>query len=102
MLVASEASASAMELGSAAPIAIQQFERQRYVPRLPNAPGPPVIRDMKNRVESFSRSLPLSQKIGKTKNITGLQFQLFGVPCSVGFEGTETYGAACGRNMGGR
>ena len=101
-LGAPEASASAVELGSAAPIAIQQLQRQRYVPRLPNAPGPPIVREMKTRVESFGRSLPFAQKIGKTKNITGLQFQLFGIPCSIGFEGTETYGAACGRNLGGK
>lgn len=101
-LGASEASAAAMELGSAVPLSIQQLDRQRYVPRLPNAPGPPIVREMKVRVESFGRSLPFSQKVGKTKNITGLQFQLFGVPCSIGFEGTETYGAACGRNLGGK
>ena len=101
-LAAGEASASAMELGSAAPLAIQQLERQRYVPRLPNAPGPPIVRDVKNRVEKFGRSLPFSQKVGKTKNITGFQFQLFGVPCSIGFEGTETWGTACGRTLGGK
>lgn len=94
-------SASAIELGSAAPLSIQQLDRQRYVPRLPNAPGPPIVRELKNRVENFGRSLPFSQKIGKTKNITGLQFQIFGVPCSIGFEGTETWGAACGRSLGG-
>ena len=95
-------SASAMELGSAAPLSIQQLDRQRYVPRLPNAPGPPIVRDVKNRVENLGRSLPFSQKIGKTKNITGFQFQIFGVPCSVGFEGTETWGTACGRTLGGK
>jgi hypothetical protein len=93
---------AAMELGSAAPVSIQQFARQRYVPRLPNAPGPPIVREAKKRVEDFGRSLPFSQKIGKTKNITGLQFHIFGLPCSVGFEGTETWGAACGRNLGGK
>jgi len=101
-LGASEVAASAMELGSAAPLSIQQLNRQRYVPRLPNAPGPPIVRDVKNRVENLGRSLPFSQKIGKTKNITGFQFEIFGVPCSVGFEGTETWGAACGRTLGGK
>ena len=101
-LGASPLSASAMELSSAAPLSIQQLDRQRYVPRLPNAPGPPIVRDVKNRVENLGRSLLFSQKIGKTKNITGFQFQVFGVPCSVGFEGTETYGAACGRSLGGK
>ena len=95
-------SASAMELGSAAPPAIQQLDRQRYVPRLPNAPGPPIVRKVQNRVANFGRSLPFSQKIGKTKNITGFQFQILGLPCSVGFEGTETWGAACGRILGGK
>ena len=70
-LSASTLSAAAMELGSAAPLSIQQLDRQRYVPRPPKAPGPPIVRDMKNRVEKFGRSLPFSQKIGKTKNITG-------------------------------
>jgi hypothetical protein len=96
------ASASAMELGSAVPLSIQQLDRQRYVPRSPNAPGPPIVREVKKRVESLGRSLPFSQKIGKTKNITGFQFQIFGVPCSVGFEGTETWGTACGRTLGGK
>ena len=95
-------SASAMELGSAAPLSIQQLDRQRYVPRLPNAPGPPIVREVKSRVENLGRSLPFSQKIGKTKNITGFQFQILGVPCSVGFEGTETWGTACGRTLGGK
>jgi hypothetical protein len=95
-------SAAAMELSSAAPLSIQQLDRQRYVPRPPNAPGPAIVRDMKNRVEKFGRSLPFSQKIGKTKNITGFQFQILGLPCSVGFEGTETWGAACGRILGGK
>ena len=94
-------SASAMELGSAAPPSIQQLDRQHYAPRLPNAPGPPIVREIKNRVDNLGRSLPFSQKIGKTKNITGFQFQIFGVPCSVGFEGTETWGTACGRTLGG-
>ena len=89
-----------MELSSAAPLSIQQLDHQRYVPRLPNAPGPPVVREMKKRVENLGRSIPFSQKIGKTKNITGFQFQLLGVPCSLGFEGTETWGAACGRTLG--
>lgn len=102
LLSVSAFSASAMDLGSAAPLAIQQLENQRYVPRQPNAPGPPIVREMKKRVDSFGRSLPFSQKIGKTKNITGLQFHMFGVPCSLGFEGTETWGAACGRNLGGK
>jgi hypothetical protein len=101
-LGASTPSASAMELGSAAPLSIQQLDRQRYVPRLPNAPGPAIVRDVKNRVENLGRSLPFSQKIGKTKNITGFQFQILGVPCSVGFEGTETWGTACGRTLGGK
>jgi len=95
-------SASAMELGSAAPLAIQQLDRQRYVPRPPSAPGPPIVREVKNRLDGFGRSLPFSQKVGKTKNITGLVFQVLGVPCSVGFEGTETWGAACGRTLGGK
>ena len=94
--------ASAMDLGSAAPLSIQQLHNQRYVPRPQNAPGPPIVREMKRRVDSFGRSLPFSQKIGKTKNITGLQFQILGVPCSLGFEGTETWGAACGRTLGGK
>ena len=102
LLSVSTLSAFAMELSSAAPLAIQQLDRQRYVPRLPNAPGPPIVREMKNRVENFTRSLPFSQKIGKTKNITGFQFQMLGVPCSLGFEGTETWGAACGRTLGGK
>ena len=46
-------SASAMELGSAAPLSIQQLDRQRYVPRLPNAPGPPIVREVKSRVENL-------------------------------------------------
>jgi hypothetical protein len=91
-----------MELPSAAPLSIQQFDRQRYVPRLPNAPGPPIVREMKTRVQNFGRSLPFSQKIGKTRNITGFQWHIFGVPCSLGFEGTETWGAACGKSLGGR
>jgi hypothetical protein len=102
MLSVSTLSAAAMELSSAAPLSIQQFDRQRYAPRLPNAPGPPIVREVQNRVENFSRSLPFSQKIGKTKNITGVQFQMFGLPCSVGFEGTETWGAACGRSLSGK
>ena len=101
-LGASTVSASAMELGSAVPLSIQQLDRQRYVPRLPNAPGPPIVREMKIRVESFAHSLPFSQKVGKTKNITGFQFHILGVPCSIGFEGTETWGAACGRSLGGK
>jgi len=102
LLSVSTLSASAMELGSAAPLAIQQLDRQRYVPRAQNAPGPPIVREMKKRLDGFGRSLPFSQKVGKTKNITGLVFQMFGVPCSVGFEGTETWGAACGRTLGGK
>jgi hypothetical protein len=95
-------SASARELDSAAPLSIQQFDHQRYVPRLPNAPGPPIVREMKDRVQNFGRSLPFSQKIGKTRNITGFQWHIFGVPCSLGFEGTETWGAACGKSLGGK
>ena len=94
--------AYAMDLGSAAPLSIQQLDRQRYVPRQPNAPGPPVVREIKKRVDSIGRSLPFSQKIQKTKNITGLGFKILGVPCSLGFEGTETWGAACGRTLGGK
>ena len=52
-LSASEVSAAAMELSSAAPLSIQQLDRQRYVPRLPNAPGPSIVRDVKNRVENL-------------------------------------------------
>jgi len=102
LLSVSTVSASAMDLGSAAPLAIQQLDSQRYVPRQANAPGPPIVREMKKRLDGFGRSLPFSQKVGKTKNITGLLFHMFGVPCSVGFEGTETWGAACGRSLGGR
>jgi len=101
-LSVSTLSAAAMDLGSAAPLSIQQFDRQRYAPRPPNAPGPPIVRKVQNRVANFGRSLPFSQKIGKTKNITGFQFQILGLPCSVGFEGTETWGAACGRILGGK
>ena len=101
LLGASTLCASAMDLGSAAPLAIQQLDRQRYVPKPANAPGPPIVREMKKRLDGVGRSLPFSQKVGKTKNITGLVFQMFGVPCSVGFEGTETWGAACGRTLGG-
>ena len=102
LLSTSTFSASAMDLGSAAPLSIQQLDRQRYVPRPANAPGPPIVRQMKQRLDTFGRSLPFSQKVGKTKNITGLLFHVFGVPCSVGFEGTETWGAACGRSLGGK
>jgi len=95
-------SASAMDLGSAAPLAIQQLHNQGYVPKPPPAPGPTIVRELKTRVENFGRSLPFSQTIAKTKNITGVQFHILGVPCSIGFEGTETWGAACGRSLGGK
>ena len=95
-------SASGMDLGSAAPVAIQALDSQRYVPKPPPAPGPTIVRELKTRVENFGQSLPFSHKVGKTKNITGFQFHMFGVPCSIGFEGTETWGAACGRSLGGK
>jgi len=48
-------SASAMEFGSAAPLSIQQLDHRRYVPRLPIAPGPPIVRrGKKSREESRS------------------------------------------------